>query len=173
MIKYVTPYMINSIDFTEAGVIDYPVFGNGKSEILCGGVTLLNKNFWRTDEFSSYKTITEYERDMYLSGICRFTFTDVISIAINLSDTSGLIIGETVRFSENEECDSFATVVFPDMILQNPCSKYPPKYPPEYINIVVETGNPIKIEFDSNDLIDVSEYCKDPKKYSFKNNMEL
>ena len=173
MIKYVTPYMINSIDFSEARVINYPVFGNEKAEILCGGITLLRKNFWRTDEFLSYKTITECERDMYLSGICRFTFTDVISIAINLSDTSGHIIGETVRFSENEECDSFATIVFPDMILENPCSKYPSKYPPEYINITVETRNPIKIEFDNNNLIDVLEYCEDPQKNGFKNKIEL
>lgn len=172
MINLLTPYMLNSIDFSEAQVINYPQYINGELEILCGGIILLGEDFYKQDKASKVNVITNLKKDMYLSGICKFKFTEIISYSIELFDQSGFINGKTERLSKNDERESFATAVFSPMILCNPCNEYLPKYPPEYIDIVIETRNPIEMSYNNSDLVDVSELYKSREnfeKYMFRN----
>lgn len=161
MVKLLTPYMLNTIDCCEARVVDYPKYINGELTFSCGGIVLPGKKFFGRDEFLKMNTITEQDKDMYLSGICRFKFTEIISYTIELSDQSGFIKGKTEIISKNEERASFASAVFPTMILCDPCSEYPP----EYIEIVVETRNPIEMSFNDSDLIYNSELFKSRENY--------
>lgn len=161
-----TPYMLNTIDFTMAGIINNPKFENGKLEILCGGMTLLSKNFF-SDEIGKQSVFTDYSSDMYLSGIGKFTFVDILSYSINYYNDLGLINGMTLRLCNNEAAESYIVAVFNNLDFYN--GKIPTT---ESIDVIVNSTNLFEFSFDDNSLVDVREYCQSPQKYVWYNNIK-
>ena len=160
-----TPYMLNTIDFTMAGTINKPKLNNGKLEIMCGGLTILNKNFFE-DEISRKSVFTNYSDNMYLAGIGKFTFVDILSYSVNNYNESGLIEGVTLKLYDNKAAESYIVAVFNDIALYN--GEIPVG---ETIDITVCSTNMFEFSFNDKDLVSAKEFCKNPQQYAWYNNL--
>jgi len=164
-----TPYMLNTVDFTEAEMIGEPKYKNGVLEVLCGGITLLNRNFF-SDDTGRKSVITDQSEDMYLSGICRFAFYDLLSYSVDYYGGSAPVKRVTFQICGNEAGESYITAVFKDITVYG---AEPSDTGYDHIDLSVSSTNMFDLEYDENDLIAVREYCKAPQKHAWHTKLRV
>lgn len=157
MHKFITPFMMNTIDFSEAGLVSEPYLMDGKFTVICGGITLLRRDFFK-NELQREEVFTDCNEDMYLSGISKFVFTDVLNYEISFHNEGGFVRGTTVTLSDNLCCESYGTAVFPAM---------PVTFSSDSVEVIVRSTSRFSIDYNDGDLISVSDYCKEPQKYRY------
>lgn len=145
MKKYITPYHFNTLDFTEASLINEPVLKNDSMIMEFFGITFLRKDFFGDNYLKEY-TIAGNERDMFLSGICRFSFTEILEYSCERRDKAGFVSGIVIRLTDNECCDSYSGIVIPPVGIYH-------KYDEPWYEMTVKTAAPIEISFDENELL--------------------
>lgn len=151
---------MNTIDFSEAGIIEKPVFENSQLQIICGGLTFLHNRFWQP------YGLGDCNIDRYLSGLCMFKFSDIISYSIEYYDCTELINVTENTISLNQEGYSYAGIVFPKMLFPNECGEFN-----NYISVHVKTTSLVYLDINEKDLIAITEYCKNPDRYAFYNKL--
>lgn len=154
--------MLNNIDFSEAKIIDELIWQNNSLMISCYGITLLKNVIYKNGQYCFEEVFNNCLTDMYLSGKCDFIFRDIISYSIKYSNNAGFIEGKTIILSENSSQESYSVAVFPSIPL------YKEKiWTNKWIDIKVKTTSPFEVSYNESDLIQVSEYCKNPLKYGY------
>lgn len=157
MKKYITPYHFNTLDFTEASLINEPVLKKDSMIMEFFGITFLRKDFFGDNYLTEY-TIAGNERDMFLSGICRFSFTEILEYSCERRDKAGFVSGNVIRLTDNACCESYGGIVIPPMTIHGNNELW--------YEMTVKSAAPIEISFDENSLVDVRDYCREPKKYT-------
>lgn len=155
--KLISPYEFNTLDFTEAELMSKPKVMNNELEIACRLVTFLGENMFDDVMWKNNVFMGNYD-DMYSSGICYFKFTSIIEYIEEWRNRSGFISGFSMKLSDNECKESYASVVFP------PIGIYGANDDSKWIEFVVKTLNPIEIRFDERDLVYIQKCCKNPRK---------
>ncbi len=157
----VSPYMFNSIDFFEADLICEPQLINNEIVIEFGGVSFMGKDSLHI-RLNDFNVLLDNYNNMYLSGICRFKFKNIIEFIKERHDKGGFIDGVSIKLTENEEKKSYAVYVFPPTGIKDES---------QWFEITVKTLSPVEVSFDENNIVDLTEYCKNPQKFEWSHNI--